>query len=113
MTQERIFETKLNSFSKVPLTSDISHLTDNQKEMLKILFQVADIMDGLFWKEAWGDKQELVETAEYESLEALYNINYGPWERLNNDKPFLPRFGDKSPGANFYPSDMTVEEFHE
>ncbi len=112
MTQERIFESKLNSFSEVTLTSDISHLTDNQKEMLNILFQVADIMDGLFWREAWGNKEELMETTDNETLKALYRINYGPWERLNDDRPFLPQFGKKFPGANFYPSDMTQEEFN-
>ncbi|MGC9344408.1 MAG: dipeptidyl-peptidase 3 family protein, partial [Bacteroidales bacterium] len=111
MTQERIFENKLNSFSSVNLSSDISHLSDNQKEMLKILFQVADIMNELFWIEAYGDKEQLMETTEDETLKKLFKINYGPWERLNNDKPFLPRYGEKYPGANFYPSDMTIEEF--
>jgi hypothetical protein len=111
MTQERIFESKLNSFSSVGLSSDISHLSDNQKEMLGILFQVADIMNELFWIEAYGDKDQLMETTEDENLKALFKINYGPWERLNNDKPFLPRYGEKYPGANFYPSDMTIEEF--
>lgn len=111
MTQDRIFENKLNSFSSVPLSSDISHLSENQKEMLRILFKAADIMNDLFWIEAYGDKSQLMETTENEYLKSLFRINYGPWERLNNDKPFLPRYGVKSPGANFYPSDMTVEEF--
>ncbi len=38
-------------------------------------------------------------------------INYGPWERLNDMKPFVAGFGEKPLGANFYPKDMTKEEF--
>ena len=41
----------------------------------------------------------------------LVMINYGPWERLNANKPFIEGVGEKPLGANFYPSDMTREEF--
>ncbi|WP_282073415.1 hypothetical protein, partial [Janibacter hoylei] len=39
------------------------------------------------------------------------DINYGPWDRLNDNKPFIVGYGDKPLGANFYPADMTREEF--
>jgi len=111
MTKERRLENKLNSFAKVSLSTDLSHLTDNQNEMLNILFKVADIMDELFWIEAYGDKNELLNTTDDSVLHALFDINYGPWERLNNDKPLTGTFGSKPKGANFYPVDMTEEEF--
>ena len=38
-------------------------------------------------------------------------INYGPWDRLEGNAPFIPGVGPKPPGANFYPTDMTKEEF--
>ena len=38
-------------------------------------------------------------------------INYGPWDRLNGDQAFLTNTPAKSPGAEFYPSDMTKAEF--
>ena len=38
-------------------------------------------------------------------------INYGPWDRLNGNKSFMEGFSDKPLGANFYPKDMTKEEF--
>src|SRR5919199_1239807 len=38
-------------------------------------------------------------------------INYGPWDRLANDRPFVAGAGEKPPGANFYPRDMTKGEF--
>jgi hypothetical protein len=111
MTDEVKLENTLNSFAKVPLTSDISHLSDNQKEMLKILYKVADIMDEIFWMESYGDKDKLMGTTNNPTLKALFKINYGPWERLNNDKPFSEIYGKKPDGANFYPEDMTKNEF--
>ncbi len=111
MTKEKILEKKLNSFATVQLVSDISHLSDNQKKMLGILFQVADLMEEIYWEEAYGDKSKLMLTTESDVLKKLYSINYGPWERLNNNKAFLPQFGEKYAGANFYPRDMTAEEF--
>src|SRR5699024_2921800 len=38
-------------------------------------------------------------------------INYGPWDRLNNNEPFVEGVGPKPAGANFYPADMSREEF--
>lgn len=113
MTQDRMFYNKLQKFNEVTLTSDISHLSDNQKRMLVLLFEAADIMNEIFWMESYGDKEQLMETTDNDTLKDLFIINYGPWERLNNNEPFLPRYGEKYPGANFYPSDMTVEEFKE
>ena len=40
-----------------------------------------------------------------------FNINYGPWDRLEDNTPFVEEVGPKPAGANFYPSDMTKEEF--
>jgi hypothetical protein len=111
LTEDAALERKLNSFALVPLTTDISHLSENQKEMLSILFEVADIMEEIFWMQAYGDKNSLFETTESEVLKGLYKINYGPWERLNNNKPFLSQYDEKPKGANFYPADMTDEEF--
>jgi len=111
LTENALLERKLNSFAKVPLTTDISHLSDNQKEMLSILFEVADIMEEIYWMQAYGDKSSLLETTESEVLKGLYKINYGPWERLNNNKAFLSQYDAKPKGANFYPADMTDEEF--
>ncbi len=111
LTEENMLERKLNSFAKVSLTSDISQLSENQKQMLSILFGVADIMEEIYWMQAYGDKNSLFETTESEVLQGLYKINYGPWERLNNNKPFLSQYDEKPKGANFYPADMTDEEF--
>lgn len=107
----QMIERKVNEFVSVRLTSDISHLSESQKEMLGKLFQVADIMDGLFWEEACPQKDEILAgLTDPEAIE-FFHLNYGPWERLNGDLPFLPSAGKKPEGAGFYPPDMTREEF--
>jgi hypothetical protein len=108
---DQMIARKVNEFVSVKLTSDISHLSDNQKEMLKKLFRVADIMDELFWKEACPQKDEILSGLTDPDEVAFFHLNYGPWERLNGDLPFLPSVGVKPEGAGFYPPDMTRDEF--
>ena len=110
-TENKSIMEKVNQYAEVTLTADISHLTDNQKEMLKLLFQAADIMDEIFWLEAYGNKEELLDTIEDENIKKFVHLNYGPWERLDGNKSFIPTIGEKPAGANFYPVDMTKEEF--
>ena len=102
---------KLDEYAEVELTSDISHLNENQKEMLGYLFEAAQLMDDIFWQEAYGDKEELLNSISDPAAQKFAKINYGPWERLNDNKPFIEGFGEKPAGANFYPTDMTKEEF--
>ena len=104
-------EANPDKYVTVRLTADLSQLSDNQKNMLPLLIQAAQIMDDCFWYEAYGDKASLLKDLDNERLRAFAAINYGPWDRLDDNKPFLPGIGDKPAGANFYPHDMTKEEF--
>jgi hypothetical protein len=101
----------VDMYTDFTLTSNIDHLSANEKEMLKILFEAADIMNGIFWKQTYGDKESLMAKVEDPYLRQFVEINYGPWNRLNNNKPFIDGVGKKPAGAHFYPSDMTKEEF--
>lgn len=99
------------NYAEVELTTDISHLSDGQKEMMKKLFQAAEIMDEIFWLENVGDKNEFLLGIEDNRIKRYADINYGPWDELNNLTPFVDGYGKKPAGAQFYPHDMTVEEF--
>jgi len=48
---------------------------------------------------------------EDEASREFIRINYGPWERLKDNEPFVEGYGKKPDGAGFYPADMTKEEF--
>lgn len=106
-----MIQRKVKEFVPVQLTSDISHLSDNQKLMLSKLFKVAEIMDEIYWKEACPDKDEILSGLSDPDEIDFFMINYGPWERLNGDLPFLQNIGPKPAGAGFYPADITKKEF--
>ncbi|MDN5205558.1 Zn-dependent hydrolase [Fulvivirgaceae bacterium BMA10] len=109
--EDSLYQDLLNKYKRVELTADLSALSDNQKEMIKLFIQVGDIMNGLFWKEAYGNKNDLMGQIDNERARAFARINYGPWDRLNNNESFVEGFGEKPAGANFYPEDMSKEEF--
>jgi len=102
---------RLATFAPFTLTSDISHLSAREKEMLSILFDVADIMDELFWLQAMGPKDPFLARIKDETTRQFAMINYGPWDRLDGNKSFIAEIGEKPAGANFYPVDMKKEEF--
>jgi hypothetical protein len=104
-------QSKVDAFVEVELTTDVSHLSEKEKQMLPLLFEAAQIIDGIFWSQAYGDKEEFLSEIEDDATLAFAKINYGPWERLKDNKPFIDGYGKKPLGANFYPTDMTREEF--
>ena len=104
------YREKLDDYVTVKLTADLSGLSDAQREMLPLLVQAAQVMDGLFWQQAYGDREALLGSIEDPNARRFAEINYGPWDRLDNNRPFLPGVGPKPPGANFYPPDATGEE---
>jgi len=104
-------DSMLAMYTPFDLTTDLSILSENEIQLIKKLMQAGEIADGLFWKQAYGDKEDLMESIQDERLKAFAAINYGPWDRLNGNKPFIEGVGEKPAGANYYPSDMTKEEF--
>ncbi len=108
---DSVLLSKINEFANVKLTTDVSKLTEKERRMIPLLIEVANIVDGLYWMQTLGDRQPFLDTIQDTLLKKFAMINYGPWERLNGNKPFIPGFGEKPAGANYYPKDMTKEEF--
>lgn len=104
-------EQNLNKYVSVKLTADVSVLTENEQKMLPILIDAANKMNDLFWYESYGDCDALLSTISDEDTKQFVKINYGPWDRLNGNISFVDGIGAKPLGANFYPKDMTKEEF--
>lgn len=104
-------EEKVSIYKNVRLTTDISLLSENEKQMIPLMIEASKIMDDLFWYEAYGKKDSLLASITDPATKAYVNINYGPWDRLSNNEPFLEGVGSKPEGANYYPVDMTKEEF--
>ncbi|HKK45663.1 MAG TPA: hypothetical protein VJ964_09085 [Balneolaceae bacterium] len=102
---------RLDQYTDFTLKADLSSLSDNQKKMLSLFIDAAKAMDNIYWQEAYGNKQKLMEQIQDPNVKRFAEINYGPWDRLNGDEPFVDGVGKKPEGANFYPSDMTKQEF--
>lgn len=98
----------LQQYAVFSLGSDLSSLTPNEQKMIPILVEAAQMMDELYWEQCYGDKKWVESLQGKERAFAL--VNYGPWDRLNNNQPILTK-EIKKPGANFYPNNMTTEEF--
>ncbi len=102
---------RLNKYAVVRLEADLSGLTERERQMIPLLKNAARVMDELFWLQAYGDKLTLLAKVRDPDARRYVEINYGPWDRLEGNVPFLDGFSPKPPGANFYPPDMTKEEF--
>ena len=110
-SNKTIMQSNLDKYVSVKLTADLSVLSENEKEMLPILISAANKMNDLFWYESYGDCDALLNGITDEDTKKYVKINYGPWDRLDNNKPFVDGVGEKPKGANYYPKDMTKEEF--
>lgn len=109
--QESTMKAKVEEYAHVELKSDlVNGLNEKEKELVKIFFQVGEITDNLFWKQTFGDKSVL-DTITDSYAKEFAMIQYGAWDRLDNNKPFLPGYGEKLDVCNYYPHDITSEEF--
>ncbi|HEU5285336.1 MAG TPA: hypothetical protein VFU20_02355, partial [Sphingomicrobium sp.] len=99
--------------ARVEMNPDTSFLTAEEREVVNILIQAADLMSEIYKRQATPDYDRLrAEVAARNDRELLdrFDTFFGPWDSLEEDKPF---FGDRPrpPGANFYPADLTKEQF--
>jgi len=104
-------EQRVGIYAPFKLTTDVSGFSPAKREMVKLLIEAATIMDDLFWRQAWGDKAALLDKLDHEASRRMAEMNYGPWDRLAGDRPFIDGVGEKPLGVTFYPEDMTREEF--
>ncbi|OHE83661.1 MAG: Zn-dependent hydrolase [Lysobacterales bacterium RIFOXYA1_FULL_69_10] len=102
---------KVAAYEEVELTADLSHLAEGDREAIGYLLQAGEIMDDLFWKQVYADKDALLASTSDPATRRFIEINYGPWDRLDGDAPFVAGVEARPPGAGFYPADMTKAEF--
>jgi hypothetical protein len=99
-------------YADFELTTDLGHLSDSQRQMIAVLIEASGIMDDLFWRQAFNDGYaDWLASIEGAEARRFAELNYGPWDRLANDAPFIEGFGPKPLGANLYPPDMSKDEF--
>jgi hypothetical protein len=105
-------EVRPEIYADFTLTVDLDHLSEDQKQMIVLLIEASKIMDDLFWRQSFGDDYAAwLDSLDDERTRRFAELNYGPWDALDDDKPFVDGCGPKPLGAQFYPADMSREEF--
>jgi hypothetical protein len=102
---------RFDIYAEVNLKTDLSHLSERQRQMIGLLIDAGKITDDIFWQQVWGDKDELLNGIDDPKMKRFAMVNYGPWDRLAADQPFIESYGPRPPGARFYPEDMSKAEF--
>ena len=102
---------KVDSYAVVEVSSPLyDALSENDKKIVSLFRQAGEIIDGLFWKQTFGDKA-LIDALPEGPAKAYAMINYGAWDHLDDNKPFIEGYGEKPLGCQYYPQDMTMEEW--
>ena len=101
----------LERFATVRLTSDLRGLTVKERAMIPILIDAAKRMDKIYWLEMFGPRESELDSISDPLMRRRVEINFGPWDRMDADRPFIPGVGERPKGARFYPTDMTIDEF--
>ena len=106
-------EERLSAYA--PFELDVPHdmLDERDEKTLRELYLAAKVMDELFLRQVSSENVELrrkVLATGNEDLITFFQLNFGPWDRIRDNTPFIGQ-SEKPLGANFYPTDMTKEEF--
>lgn len=101
---------KLEAYKNVKLSTDASKFDPLEREGLKQLIRAAELMDEIFRMQAYAGSR-ITDTITNPNIRKYIDINYGPWDRLDENRPFVKGIGPKPLGANFYPADMRKSEY--
>ena len=100
-----------SEYTSVRLAADTSTLTPTERQMIPLLIDAAKAMDPIFWQQTYGSRDSLLANVNDAGIRRFIDINYGPYDRLDNNAPFIPEVGPRPDGANLYPKDLTKPEF--
>ncbi len=108
----------LRQYASVRLDVAADHLDKKDRQALRRLIESASWIDRIYWKQrsedGWRLKQMISESVDPDSqrLKRLIDLNFGPWDNFDNDRPF---WGDRPRplGGSLYPSDLTRGEFEQ
>jgi hypothetical protein len=105
-------------FVPTPLRVDTSSLSAADQKALTKLIEAARVLNGLFLQQFWSGNLALYQKLQHDKTPLgqsrlhYFWLNKSPWSDIDGQRAFLPDVpAVKPPGANFYPEDMTKEEF--
>ena len=101
---------KVGQYTPVRLTADLSRLSDRERRMLPLLIDAAAAIDTMYRQQYYPALDSLLAATTDSATRRYVEINYGPWDRLGDNQPFLPGVGPRPPGAALYPAGVTKEQ---
>ncbi|MEP6688289.1 MAG: Zn-dependent hydrolase [Gemmatimonadales bacterium] len=102
---------KVAQYTTVRLTADLAGLSERERRMLPLLIEAATQMDTVYQHQYYHARDSLLASATDPATRRFIEINYGPWDRLDGNRPFVAGAGERPRGAELYPRDLTTEEF--
>ena len=111
MVSKQLAETKISI--------DYKSITQSDRKIISLLRNSSEIIDKIFLDQVNIHNEKLLKrleagtgpvTKELSARIDRFKWNAGPWDRYDDDKPFIGNM-KKPEGAGFYPIDMTKAEF--
>lgn len=111
-----VVKKQMEKLAPVEIGFDSSGLTENDKKALDLIVKAAKYMDKIFLRQVYIknealEKELMKDDPAYAVLRDYFKVNFGPFDRLEADKPFINLEEQKPAGGNYYPADITKEEF--
>ncbi|CAO3681785.1 unnamed protein product [Umbelopsis ramanniana] len=105
---------RLERYTPYEFTADLSDLKEGDRAAIKPLVQAAKLIDKIYIRQAWAGNEQLKKKLEElgdKKLLTLFNMYKGPWAKEDDNAPFVKGVPARPKGANYYPEDMTTQEF--
>ncbi len=113
----KMLKGKIAQFAPTEIKYDSTELNERQRMVVRKLFEASQIIDTIYLNQVYSKNREIKyhlqnSSSEEDQLKLKYfDIMFGPFDRLDHNKPFI--WTEQKPkGANFYPEDMTKDEFN-
>jgi hypothetical protein len=109
---------KIRRFAPTIMTANISRLAPNDRKALMKIIAAAKLYDQLYLRQVWSGNETLLKKLQADKTLAgrerlhYFMINKGPWSQLDDHEPFIEGVPPRPPQANFYPDDITKDEFN-
>ncbi|MDH3217363.1 MAG: peptidase [Candidatus Krumholzibacteria bacterium] len=121
---------RIDKYAGVAISYDQSIVSEPEKRALAKLVEAGYIMDEIFLRQVWSGNTAMRDDLHMavldshenprseaaihrdlvEDIDHFFRINFGPWDRLDEDSPFIGTI-PKPAGANYYPEDLSTEDF--
>lgn len=109
---------RIRRFAPTILTSNTARLSPNDRKALQKIIAAAKLYDTLYLRQIWSGNEALLAKLQADTSVVgrqrlhYFMINKGPWSQLDDHERFIEGVPPRPPAANFYPEDITKDEFN-